>query len=150
LQALKRARELLAADPPGAQEAVIGSAHVPDHVQAATGWSLYELGDVAEAADILGDTVSRIPPHAIRARGRFAARRALALVGAGRLSDAIVLADQVLGTQTVVRSATIGADLHRLERVLRRHVARPGVVALSLRLHESRQHLARISTDQQG
>ncbi|MFC0533334.1 helix-turn-helix domain-containing protein [Phytohabitans kaempferiae] len=137
-RALDVARELLAADPPGEREAVIGSANVTDHAQAAAGWSLYELGDAAGAAEVLRDTVSRIPAHATRARARFAARQALALATCGRMQEAGELTDQVLDAQAVVRSATVAADLRRLAAVLRRRPGDPVAARLSLRLHESR------------
>lgn len=137
-RALDRARGLLEADPPTAREAVIGSANVVDLVQAAAGWSWYELGRASQAADLLEATVSAIPVRANRARARFAARQALALVTAGRLEEAVEAADRVLDAQTQLRSATIAADLRRLEQVLRRRPRHRAANRLSLRLHETR------------
>jgi len=135
LRALDRARELLAADPPRGREPTIGSAHVTDLAQAAAGWSLYDLGEAAGAATVLHETVRLTPPHAVRARARFAARRALALAASDQVEEACAVADGVLDDQAVLRSATIAADLERLERVLRRRQSQPAAARTLLRLH---------------
>ncbi|WP_460916577.1 helix-turn-helix domain-containing protein [Plantactinospora veratri] len=135
-EALERARDLLAADPPAAGRTVIGSANVSDPVQAATGWSLYDLGRPAEAADVLREVVDAIPSHATRARNRYEARRALALAASAQMDEAVELASRVVDVQTEMRSATVAAELRRLAEVLRRRASHPGAVGLALRLHE--------------
>jgi transcriptional regulator with XRE-family HTH domain len=137
LRALDTARKLLAADPPRRQEPVIGCTHVADLAQAAAGWSLYDLGDATGAATMLDETVRRTPPHAVRARARFAARRALALAASDQVEEACAVADGVLDDQAVLRSSTIAADLHRLGRVLRRRHTQPAAARMLLRLHEA-------------
>jgi hypothetical protein len=84
---------------------------------------------------VLGETVRQTPPHAVRARARFAARHALALAASDRVDEACAVADGVLDDQAVLRSATIAADLIRLDRVLRRRRKHPAAARLLLRLH---------------
>jgi hypothetical protein len=138
LRALDRARRLLAEDPPRGQEPIIGCAHVADLAHAAAGWSLYDLGEAAGAATALDETVRQTPPHAVRARARFAARQALALAASDQVDEACAVADGVLDDQAVLRSSTIAADLHRFGTVLRRRHTQPAAAQMLLRLHATR------------
>lgn len=99
---------------------VLGSSTVPDEVALARGWSLYDLGRPGEAADLLGEQLSRIPMSARRARARFGVRCALAYAQQGEIDQACVAARDVLAHAVQVDSATIRLDLRELSRTLGR------------------------------
>lgn len=124
--ALARAAELLATPEPGAGP-VLGSASVTDEVTLARGWSLYELGQPREAAEILDRQVAGIPHTARRARTRFAARRALAHAVGGDVDEACAVTADLLDDAAQVDSATIRLDLRELARTLRRWHNQPDV-----------------------
>ncbi|MGK3207297.1 helix-turn-helix domain-containing protein [Amycolatopsis sp. MEPSY49] len=121
LRALERARAHLSEGAPsGAPGLVLGSASVVDEVALAEGWSLYDLGRPADAAEILDRELPRIAADARRARARFGARRALAHAGNGEIEHACSLAREVLADAAHVDSATVRIDLRQLSRTLAR------------------------------
>jgi DNA-binding XRE family transcriptional regulator len=121
LRALDRARAFLTEGaPPGVSRPVLGSASVADEVALAEGWSLYDLGRPADAAEILDRELPRIAADARRARARFGARRALAHAGNGEIEHACSLTREVLADAVHVDSATVRLDLRQLSRTLAR------------------------------
>ncbi|GLW52351.1 helix-turn-helix domain-containing protein [Kitasatospora phosalacinea] len=121
LRALERAEVLLAtaaADHDGGP--VLGSANVADPAAMTTGWCLFDLGHARRAAEVLDRECARLPRHATRARIRYGLRRALAHAGAGEAEHACAVAAEQLGALVDVPSATVAADLRRLDRELRR------------------------------
>lgn len=134
-RALERASGLLAErDPavPGAPH--LGSASVSDEIAVSHGWSLYDLGRPAEAAEVLDAQVAGIAAGARRARARFGARRVLAHAAGGEIEYACALAPAVLEDARYVDSATIRADLRELAKVVARWHCHPGVRELRLEL----------------
>jgi transcriptional regulator with XRE-family HTH domain len=120
-RALDRATELLARpDPEHAAGPVLGSSSVADQVALTEGWSLYDLGRPAEAAELLDRHVAGIAPTAHRARARFGARRALAHAENGEIDHACLLARDVLEAAARVDSATVRMDLRQLKQTLAR------------------------------
>ncbi|MGI9063151.1 MAG: helix-turn-helix domain-containing protein [Pseudonocardiaceae bacterium] len=121
LRSLDRAATLLdAASGEPDSGPVLGSANTPDPVSLATGWSLYDLGQPAKAADVLDREVARILPTARRPRARFGVRRALAHAVSGEVDHACALAHEALLDYAHVDSATIRLDLRQLSRTLSR------------------------------
>jgi len=121
LRSLDRAAALLdAARGEPASGPVLGSANTLDPVSLATGWSLYDLGQPAKAADVLDREVARILPAARRPRARFGVRRALAHAASGEVDHACALAHEALLDYAHVDSATIRLDLRQLNRTLSR------------------------------
>lgn len=117
--ALDRAAGFLAVeDPDGA--AALGSTSVPNELDLARGWALFDLGRPGHAAEVLDHAVAQIPDSARRARARFGARRALAYAQNGDVDRACVLAGQVLDDTAHVDSATVRQDLRQLARLLAR------------------------------
>ncbi|MFI9722273.1 helix-turn-helix domain-containing protein [Streptomyces sp. NPDC052396] len=135
MRSLEEARELLARPDDRPDEPVIGTSHLPDPVQAATGWCLHDLGCPRQAAALLDQVTARIPEHALRMRARFGVRRALAHAAAGEVEQACVVTRELLQPLALVRSATIGTDLRRLAHALSRHDAVPAVRELSPELN---------------
>ena len=79
MRALDRASALLSATTMDAGQPVIGTANLVDPAEMIRGWCLYDLGQPAEAATVLGWEVARIPASGRRAHTRFAARQALVI-----------------------------------------------------------------------
>lgn len=125
-RALDRAQELLARHE-STDGPVLGSSTVADQVALAHGWSLFDLGRPAAAAELLDRYVPGIPHGARRARARFGARRVLAHAADGELEHACALARDVLRDAAQVDSATVRADLRHLARVLARWHNHPRV-----------------------
>lgn len=120
-RSLDRAAALLdAASGEPASSLVLGSANTPDPVSLANGWSLYDLGQPAKAADVLDREVPKILPAARRPRARFGVRRALAHAASGEVDHACALARDALLDAAHVDSATIRLDLRQLSRTLSR------------------------------
>jgi hypothetical protein len=132
-QALDRAAELFGSTAPSA-EPVIGPTTVADPVAAATGWCLCDLGRFGAAAEILGAELSRISPTAHRRQARYGVRLALALAAQGEVDQACLVTQQALDHAELVDSATVRADLGRLDRTLVRWGAHGSVRTLSPRL----------------
>lgn len=139
LRTLDQARVLLARHVPDPDAPVIGTMHLPDPVAMITGWCLYDLGRPREAAEVMDQQLSRVPPHALRTQVRYGVRRALAHAAAGEIEHACDLVAQLLGGAVTVSSATIAADLRRLARTLARHPHNPSVRALAPQLATSLQ-----------
>ncbi|SEC14490.1 Helix-turn-helix domain-containing protein [Amycolatopsis tolypomycina] len=134
-RALERATNLLAErDPVVAGTPHLGSASVADEIALSHGWSLYDLGRQAEAAEVLDAHVTGIAAGARRARARFGARRVLAHAGSGEIEHALALAPAVLEDARYVDSATIRTDLRELAKVFARWHGHPGVRELRLEL----------------
>lgn len=127
-RAMDRAATLLAA--PVAQAPAplpLGSSSVPDQVALTTGSSLYELGRVAEAVEVLDREVVRISDTARRARARFGVRRVLAHAASGAVDRACELLPAALEDAVHVDSATVRIDLREAHRVLSRRRGHPEV-----------------------
>jgi transcriptional regulator with XRE-family HTH domain len=125
-EALERAVDLLAVREPD-QGPVLGSASVRDDMALVRGWSLYDLGQPREAAELLDEQVAMIPRSARRARARFGIRRALAHAQSGEIDQACAAAREVLVDAAQVDSATIRLDLRELSRTLGRWHTHPTV-----------------------
>lgn len=117
-QALDRATLLLSEAQPAPAAPVIGSSSVTDEVALTRGWSLYDLGRPAEAAELLDRQIEGIAPGARRARARFGARRVLAHARNDEIDHACELTRAVLADAAPVDSATVRVDLRELSRVL--------------------------------
>ncbi|MFD9893248.1 helix-turn-helix domain-containing protein [Amycolatopsis sp. NPDC059027] len=131
-QALDRAAALLAEEDPAVP--VLGSSSVSDEVALADGWSLYDLGRPAEAAESLDRQIPGIAEGARRARARFSARRVLAHAGNGEIDHACELTPAVLADAARVDSATVRVDLRELARVLARWHTHPAARELRFAL----------------
>ncbi|MFK0189536.1 helix-turn-helix domain-containing protein [Kitasatospora sp. NPDC090308] len=128
LRGLERAEVLLdTADADRDEGPVIGSANIADPAAMTTGWCLFDLGHARRAAEVLDRECARIPLRAARARVRYGLRRALAHAGAGEAEHACAIAAEQLDTLADVPSATVVADLRRLDRELRRFRANRAV-----------------------
>ncbi|MFG1641290.1 helix-turn-helix domain-containing protein [Amycolatopsis sp. NPDC049252] len=99
---------------------VLGSASVSNEVALVEGWSLYDLGRPAEAAERLDRHVPEIARGALRARARFGSRRVLAHAGNGEIDHACELAREVIEDAARVDSATIRIDLRELAKLTAR------------------------------
>ncbi|MFI6684382.1 helix-turn-helix domain-containing protein [Streptomyces sp. NPDC050485] len=140
MRSLDRARELLAADTRHPDTPVLGASHVPNVVEMYTGWCLYELGRVRQAADLLDRETGRLPAHALRARARHGVRRALAHTAAGDIDQACAITADLLSSTGTVNSATISTDLIRLARLLGRHPRNAHVREITPRLTAALPH----------
>ncbi|MEU5158598.1 helix-turn-helix transcriptional regulator [Streptomyces sp. NPDC020875] len=120
MQALDRARSLFQQDEPRADTPVLGPSHLPDPAAMVNGWCLYDLGRPREAAAELDRECERIPGHAVRTRTRYGIRRALAHAAAGEIEYSCELAGELLPQLNTTPSATIRADVRRLDRELSR------------------------------
>ncbi|HEY8985888.1 MAG TPA: helix-turn-helix transcriptional regulator [Streptomyces sp.] len=127
LNGLDRARAFLAQGENAADTLVLGPTHVTDPVSLATGWCLYDLGDHRKAAEVLDRECLRIPPHALRNRVRYGIRRALAHAASGEVERSCEVAEELLGFTALVPSATVRADVRRLDRELARFRSLPVV-----------------------
>ncbi|MGX7761265.1 helix-turn-helix domain-containing protein [Streptomyces angustmyceticus] len=143
-RALDRGAELTAgAAPPGGEEPVLGSIHLPDLTAFVAGWCMHDLGSPAEAVTLLGDGLDAIPPESRRARARYGARLALALANVGDIEQACAIAELVASHVALIDSATIRADLLRLIRALNRWPKNPTVrrtlphLAIGLHTHRT-------------
>lgn len=122
--------------PPGrwSGPVVVGSTSVADPLAIAAGWSMFDLGRPADAAEILDREVPRISPIAIRARARFGLRRALAHAASGNLEHACGQLNLLIGDIARADSATIRVDLRRVVQELSRWRNHPDVADLVPRL----------------
>jgi tetratricopeptide (TPR) repeat protein len=136
-RALELAADLLQASEGADGAPVLGTTNVKNPVGVATGWCLFDLGQPAQAVEILRRELELIPPQARRARSRFAARLALALAGSGELEEACAVAEHMLGEHSDVDSATIRVDLSALSRTLNRWHGQPDVRRVMPRLTEA-------------
>nr|BFD81391.1 hypothetical protein StreXyl84_07920 [Streptomyces sp. Xyl84] len=134
LEALDRARALLALQDEGADEPVIGTMHLPDPVGMVTGWCLVDLGRAREASEILDRQLALVGGDAVRTQVRYGVRRALAYASAGEIDHACDLAAHLLDGVEAVGSATVTTDLRRLARALARHANHSSVRRLGPRL----------------
>ncbi|MCR6490413.1 helix-turn-helix transcriptional regulator [Amycolatopsis sp. OK19-0408] len=134
-RALDRATVLLSEARPAPAAPVIGSSSVTDEVALTRGWSLYDLGHPAEAAELLDSQIEGIAPGARRARARFGARRVLAHAGSGEIDHACELTRTVLADAAPVDSATVRVDLRELARVLARWHTHPAARELRAELN---------------
>jgi transcriptional regulator with XRE-family HTH domain len=106
---------------------VLGPTKIRDPLALARGWSLFDLGRITEAVEILAELLADTPKKDNRAWVRIACRLALALASGGEVDRACVLAKDVLDLSTVARSATIRSDLRQLSRMLSRWSTKPAV-----------------------
>ncbi|MFJ8438500.1 helix-turn-helix domain-containing protein [Kitasatospora griseola] len=121
MRSLDQAHDFLAsADRDGASGPLIGTSNLPDPAAMVTGWCLYDLGRPQEAAEVLDRECARIPSHALRTRTRYGLRRALAHAAAGEVDQSCAVAGELVGIAGEVRSATVAADVRRLDRELGR------------------------------
>lgn len=125
-EAVDRAAELLATREQNTAP-VLGPASVPDDLALVRGWSLYDLGRPAAAAELLDRQLPVIPPGARRARARFGVRRALAHALNGEIEQACLAAREVLADAAHVDSATVRIDLRELNRTINRWHSHPAV-----------------------
>ncbi|REK87115.1 helix-turn-helix domain-containing protein [Streptomyces inhibens] len=143
-RALDRGAELTSgALPPGDEDPVLGSIHLPDLTAFVAGWCMHDLGSPAEAVTLLGDGLDAIPLRSRRARARYGARLALALANVGEIEQACAIAELVASHVALIDSATIRADLLRLSRALNRWPKNPTVrrtlphLAIGLHTHRT-------------
>ncbi|WAL71278.1 helix-turn-helix transcriptional regulator [Kitasatospora sp. YST-16] len=122
LRSLEQAHGLLSAAGDDGEESspVIGTSNLANPAAMVSGWCLYDLGHPREAAELLARECRRIPAHALRTRARYGLRQALAHAAAGEVEQSCAVAEDLLGIAGEVRSATITADVRRLDRELRR------------------------------
>ncbi|MEU7321668.1 helix-turn-helix transcriptional regulator [Streptomyces griseoviridis] len=106
---------------------VLGPTHVTDLVAMVTGWCLHDLGRHRQAAEILDRECLRIPLHAVRTRVRYGLRRALAHSASGEIEHACEVARELLTLAELAPSATIRADVRRLDAELGRFRSHPVV-----------------------
>ncbi|MGW4381304.1 helix-turn-helix domain-containing protein [Kitasatospora sp. NPDC004531] len=99
---------------------VIGTSNLAHPAAMVTGWCLHDLGRPQEAAEVLDRECARIPAHALRTRTRYGLRRALAHAAAGEVERSCVVAGELVGIAGEVKSATVAADVRRLDRELGR------------------------------
>jgi hypothetical protein len=111
-----------------------GTVNMTDPVAFATGWCLQELGQARRASEILARELDGLPSAAHRANARCGARLSLALVDAGEIEHACVVADPVINRIGVLDSATIRQDLKQLRRGLARWHRHTAVRAIMPRL----------------
>ncbi|MFI1508153.1 helix-turn-helix domain-containing protein [Streptomyces sp. NPDC020597] len=134
MDALDRARGLLAHQDGEGDVPVIGSMHLPDSVGMITGWCLVDLGQVRQAAEELDRQLALVSPGAVRTQVRYGVRRALAYASDGEIDRACALVEPLLDGVVAVRSATVAIDLRRLSRVLARYSGHALVRRLEPRL----------------
>lgn len=115
----ERGRALLVQDAPTGH--VYGSRNVPDLVDAAQGWSWYDLGEPVRAATVLRGVVHQIPRRAFRARSRYGVRFLLALADSKEIDEVCGQAGSILRAARHIDSATVRLDLRRLIHVLGWH-----------------------------
>ncbi|KND34226.1 helix-turn-helix domain-containing protein [Streptomyces acidiscabies] len=127
LSGLDRARELLARDEAESDGLALGPTHLADPVSVVTGWCLYDLGEHRKAAEVLDRECLRIPQHALRNRVRYGIRRALAHAASGEVEQSCQVAEELLWFTDLVPSATVRADVRRLDRELARFRSLPVV-----------------------
>ncbi|MFI5941478.1 helix-turn-helix domain-containing protein [Streptomyces uncialis] len=126
-QSLERAGGLLALEDGATGAPVLGTTNLADPVAMVTGWCLHDLGRPREAAAHLDRECRRIPPHALRTRTRYGLRSALAHAAAGEIEHACDMARELLAFAEIVPSATVRADVRRLDRELSRFRGHPPV-----------------------
>lgn len=106
---------------------VLGSSNIDDPVGMASGWCLFDLGRPKQASEQLGVQLAKIPPHVHRMRARLGTRCVLAFVAAGELDAGCREIPWVLDSFLRAHSATVGAELRRLARLLNRWASQPCV-----------------------
>ena len=119
LRAVERGRSLLAAQASGPQSA-LGLNSVTDPSGLVLGWCLFDLGEPAQAAEVLTTEIDRMPTDARRSRSRFGVRLAMAQAACGDVDGAAVTAATALADAVMVDSMTIRVDVRRLARELTR------------------------------
>ncbi|MFJ8731897.1 DNA-binding protein [Streptomyces bauhiniae] len=127
LMGLDRARALLAMDDSEPDGPVLGPTNLADPVAMVTGWCLHDLGRHRQAAEVLDRECMLIPPHALRSRMRYGVRRALAHAAAGAVERSCEVARELLDCGKLAPSATVRADVRRLDRELMRFRTSPMV-----------------------
>ncbi|MFF9346426.1 helix-turn-helix domain-containing protein [Streptomyces sp. NPDC014734] len=127
LRGLERARVLLAAADEAADTPVLGTTNLVDPVSMVTGWCLHDLGRPREAAEVLDRECRRIPPHALRTRTRYGLRSALAHAASGEVERSCEVARELLAYTHIAPSATVRADVRKLDRELSRFRANTAV-----------------------
>ncbi|WP_445402794.1 helix-turn-helix domain-containing protein [Streptomyces sp. LE64] len=127
LRALDRARGLLVDDDTVDGAPVLGPSNLPDPVAMVTGWCLYDLGRHRQAAAVFEKECARLPRHAVRTRARYGLRGALAHAASGEVERSCQQARELLGLVEQAPSATIRADVRRLDRELGRFRSHPAV-----------------------
>ncbi|OQR59500.1 hypothetical protein B6E66_35255 [Streptomyces maremycinicus] len=112
--------------PHGDGDPALGGTHLPDLTAFVTAWCMRELGRPEAAVTLLDTGQHAIAPHAARARARHGARLALALVDAGEIERACVVAESVARDVVTTDSATVRTDVRQLRSALtsrNRHAA---------------------------
>lgn len=104
---------------------MVGSSTVRDLGAAIAGWCYHDLGLPGRSVDLLEQVVEGIPEWAKRARGRFAARLALAHLRAGNLDQACLVGYDVLHLLRFTHSATTFGEVRKLARALEKTGHRP-------------------------
>ncbi|MGW1275765.1 helix-turn-helix domain-containing protein [Streptomyces tsukubensis] len=130
LHMLDHARRLFERDESTSDAPILGSTHLVDSVSMITGWCLHDLGRPQEAASVLDRECERLPPHAVRTRVRYGLRRALAHAASGEAERSCELADELLPLLDTAPSATVRADVRRLDRELSRFRSQRAVLNL--------------------
>lgn len=120
LMAEERAGETAGAVTAAAGDPVPGSAHLAGPADFVSGWCMHDLGRPADAVDVLAGGLEAIPAEAGRARARYGARLMLALAESGELAEACAMTEAVASSVVLLDSATIRADLRRLNHALNR------------------------------
>lgn len=121
--ACRRALDQAVQVPGDAAQAAFGSTSLPEPDQLVTGWCLHDLGRYRDSARVLDAVAAAGTGEAgtgTRAVTRMSARRALAHAAAGEVEHACAITGAMLDDAVAVDSATIRADLRRLDRTLRR------------------------------
>ncbi|SCD64054.1 Helix-turn-helix domain-containing protein [Streptomyces sp. BpilaLS-43] len=116
LQALDRARDLLAVKEEVPDGTALGTTQLTDSVSMVTGWCMYDLGRPRQAAAALERECRRIAPHALNTRMRYGLRHALALAASGEGERSCETARELLGFMGTNPSATVRTDVRRLDR----------------------------------
>ncbi|MFB7779773.1 helix-turn-helix domain-containing protein [Streptomyces bauhiniae] len=125
LMGLDRARTPLDDSEPDGP--VLGPTNLTDPVAMVFGWCLHDLGRHRQAAEVLDRECALIPPHALRSRVRYGVRRALAHAAAGAVERSCEVARELLDCARLAPSATVRADVRRLDRELLRFRTSPMV-----------------------
>ncbi|MFC5289886.1 helix-turn-helix domain-containing protein [Actinokineospora guangxiensis] len=126
-RAMDHALTLIDAAPPDLRDYPILGSTAPNPVELARGFSLCDLGLVAESAAVLDRELTRVPASSRRTLARFGARRSLAHALAGEIDQSCATLPETLDHAAQVDSATIRADLRDLSRTLGRWRAHPAV-----------------------
>lgn len=134
MRALESARELEAATAVASGDTRLGSTFMPRPLDYVTGWCLHNLGRSSSAAEVLAAQLDLVSLTALRARGRCAARLALAYAAGGDVIRAAATIDPVLGAASQIDSATLRSELRLLKREFSRWRRCPEVATVSPRM----------------